>query len=478
MMHHDDAFELDSNSIVGPSPRGSLHAQVSLELGDPAPMDMSEVPESPRPQPGPVTLPPLQQPLKPRPLVTFIISTFNRRDVLMETVDHIGRCGLKEEEHEVIVVDNASTDGTSQAVREKYPMIHLLQQGFNGGPVSKNVAIRSARGRYVVFLDDDSYPMPGSIHRMIKHFEAEPRLGAAVFNVTLPDGTRECSAYPNVFIGCGTGFRRTALEQVGGLPEDFFMQAEEYDLSLRLLAHGYDIKTFEEMHVTHLKSPTSRAGDQVTALDVRNNLVLITRYFPKRWVVPFAKDWLRRYRLIALAKGHEMAYYKGLFAGLWRTMKPSNRRPVDDATFEKLVRINETELRLARATQEHGLKRVLFIDFGKNILPFYLAAKKCGLEVVAIADERLGQHGRRYRRIPIFNDDMCRRFQVDAAIVANLSPVHAAQRRDAWRRYADSPAGSTDTRLVIDLFEDGRYASVTFADRASRGFRQTVAQSA
>jgi len=67
---------------------------------------------------------------------------------------------------------------------------------------------------------------------MMKHFDANPRLGAAVFTITLPDGSRECSAYPNVFIGCGTGFRRTALEQVGGLPADFFMQAEEYDLSL------------------------------------------------------------------------------------------------------------------------------------------------------------------------------------------------------------------------------------------------------
>jgi hypothetical protein len=159
-------------------------------------------------------------------------------------------------------------------------------------------------------------------------------------------------------------------------------------------------------------------------------------------------------------------------------MKPSNRRPVDDATFEKLVRINETELRMARAVQEHGLKRILFIDFGKNILPFYLAAKKCGLEVVAIADERLGQHGRRYRRIPIFDDAMCRRFQFDAAVVSNLSPVHAAQRRNAWR----NPNSGHATRIVIDLFEDDRYAAdrriTSAAGRASRESRQTAARSA
>lgn len=468
-----DAFEIESPLTARPSPRGSLHAAVSLELNqsngfipDPpaAPAPLEIAPEPPPPAPQPVQLPPLKQPLTARPLISLVVSTYNRRDVLLQTMAEIDRCGLKREEYETIVVDNASTDGTSAALRQAYPMIHLLHQEFNAGPVSKNLAIRSARGRYVVFLDDDSYPAPGALQRMMKHFEAEPKLGAAVFTVTLPDGSLECSAYPNVFIGCGTGFRRTALEQVGGLPEDFFMQAEEYDLSLRLLAAGYDIKTFADLHVTHLKSPAARANQRVTALDVRNNLVLITRYFPKKWVVPFARDWLRRYRLIALQKGHELAYYKGLFSGLWRTLRPSNRRPVDAATFEKLVKLNETELRLSRAVQEHGLKRVLFIDFGKNMLPFYLAAKKCGLEIVAIADEKLGPQGHRYRRIPLHSDEMCRRFEFDAAIISNLSPVHAAIRREAWRK--------SITRPIIDLFEDDRYSSVKFAQRAAQGFVQ------
>lgn len=455
-----NTFELNSQNTTGPSPSGSLHAQASITLSQVA-------------DPAPVELPKLSRPLAPRPLVTFVISTFNRRDVLLKTVAEIDRCGLRAEEYETIVVDNASTDGTSAALRQQYPMISLLAQEYNRGPVSKNLAIRSARGRYVVFLDDDSYPLPGSVHRMMQHFDADPKLGAAVFTVTLPDGSRECSAYPNVFIGCGTGFRRRALEQVGGLPEDFFMQAEEYDLSLRLLAAGWEIESFDDLHVNHLKSPQARSSERTTQLDVRNNLVLITRYFPKKWVLPFAKDWLRRYRLIAATNGHEMAYYRGLFAGLTRTLRPANRRPVDDSTFEKLTRTNEIELRLARAKSELNLSKVLFADFGKNMLPYYLAAKKLGLEVVAIADERLGAHGRRYRGIPIFDDATCRRFGFDAVVVSNMSPVHAQQRRDAWRRMV-----SDDSRPVIDLFEDDRYASVTFADRASRGFPRTVARSA
>lgn len=495
-----DSFEIPSQS-TGPTTHGSLHAAASLQLGQPAEPAPSEVaptmmtvratvvPTSPGPsidlsEPStalakvppiePVissrTLPPPSRPLTPRPTVSFIISTFNRKDVVLQTLAQIDNCGLSREEYETLVVDNASTDGTGQALRQAFPLIHLLERDYNQGPVSKNLAIRSARGRYVVFLDDDSFPQPGSVHRMIRHFEADPKLGAACFNVILPDGARECSAYPNVFIGCGTGFRRTVLEQAGGLPEDFFMQAEEYDLSLRILAAGYEIKYFDDIYVTHLKSPTARSSERTTQFDVRNNLVLITRYFPKKWVLPFVKDWLRRYRMIAASKGHELAYFKGMMSGLFRTMRPSNRRPVDEHTFEKLVKLNETEIRLHRAVKEHGLKKILFVDFGKNMLPFYLAAQKLGLEIVAIADERLGAHGRRYRKIPIFNDEMCRRFTFDAAVVSNLSPVHAAQRRDAWRQ--------ADTRLVIDLFEDDRYSTLTFSGRASQGFPQTVAQSA
>jgi GT2 family glycosyltransferase len=447
--------------MIEPTASGAPHASVSLSLEIGAPI------ETPKPTP-----------LRPKPLVSFIISTHNRKDVLLRTLAHIRRCGLRDGDYETLVVDNASTDGTSQAVHREYPMIHLMQQEYNGGPVSKNVAIKGARGRYVIFLDDDSFPAPGSVTRMMHHFDIQPQLGAAVFTITLPDGSRECSAYPNVFIGCGTGFRKRALEQVGGLPDDFFMQAEEYDLSLRLLAGGWDVKPFDDLHVSHLKTPTARSSARTMMLDVRNNLVLIARYFPKRWIVPFARDWLRRYRFIAHSQGHELAYYKGLFCGLWRIMRPGNRRPLDRETFERLVRIDQTHDRLARAKAQHRLERVLFVDFGKNMLPYWMAAKELELEVVAIADAKLAGPKRRYRKIPIVTDVAAAKLDFDAVVISNLSHVHAAQRRSAWRRLL-SP---TRSRVpVIDLFEDERYArgaEVTSAALASRESRRTVARSA
>ena len=215
-----------------------------------------------------------------QPIVSFIISTFNRRDVLLETLARIEQCGLLSMEFEILLVDNASSDGSAKEAATRFPRLRLFPQSVNLGACAKNIALPHARGEYVVFLDDDSFPAPGSITKMIRHFEEDPMLGAAVFTVTLPDGSHECSAYPNVFIGCGAGFRRRALEQVGGLPDDFFMQAEEYVLSLRLMDAGWEVRGFDDMHVTHLKTPGARVSRRSTRLDVRNNLVLIGRHFP------------------------------------------------------------------------------------------------------------------------------------------------------------------------------------------------------
>src|SRR3954463_2456354 len=160
------------------------------------------------------------------PFVSFVISTHNRRDVLLGTLAAVERCGLPAGQFEAIVVDNASTDGTADALAARFPDVRVLREEVNRGPCAKNAALAVTRGEYVVFLDDDSFPTDADcVPRMLRHFEADPRLGAAVCTVTLPDGSRECSAYPGVFIGCGTGFRAAALREVGGLPEDFFMAA-------------------------------------------------------------------------------------------------------------------------------------------------------------------------------------------------------------------------------------------------------------
>lgn len=380
------------------------------------------------------------------PSVSFIIATRNRRDALMRTLCRVDACGLPAGAFETWVVDNASADGTADAVATAHPDVNLIRLDRNAGSCAKNAALPHVAGRHVVFLDDDSHPLPGSIRRMIGHFQREPRLGAAGFDVRLPDGRRECSAYPSVFIGCGVGLRKAAIDQVGGLPDDFGMQAEEYDLSLRLLDAGWHVRTFTDLHVVHEKSPATRCSAEKMRLDVRNNLLLAVRRFPRAWVDLYIQEWTTRYWAIAAASGRRLAAARGLVQGSVRALTHQDVSPVKDRAFESFARIEETRRRVARLVQELNLRRVLLIDWGKNMPAYRMACESAGVRVVAVADPKLA--GRRYRGIPVVGDDDAARVHFDAAVVANLSPAHAEQRLIQWRRRTMRP--------VFDLFEADR----------------------
>ncbi|MGN6506713.1 MAG: glycosyltransferase family 2 protein, partial [Tepidisphaeraceae bacterium] len=90
----------------------------------------------------------------PIPKVSFIISTRNRCGTLLDTLDRVRDCGLSTGEFDVFVVDNASTDGTADRVRETHGWVKLIALTKNKGAVAKNLALPNALGQYVVFLDD------------------------------------------------------------------------------------------------------------------------------------------------------------------------------------------------------------------------------------------------------------------------------------------------------------------------------------
>jgi len=210
------------------------------------------------------------------------------------------------------------------------------------------------------------------------------------------------------------------------------------------------VRTFDDLHVTHLKTPHARISERTMRLDVRNNLTLIRRHFPDRWVMPFAVDWMRRYAAIARAKVLRGAFWRGLSEGALRLTDSSNRRPISDAAFEQFTRVDEIRRRMRAAKARYGLRRVLFVDYGKNILPYWLAARDGGVDVVAVAvaDAALARAARCYHGVPVLHDADALRLKFDGVVVSNLSPVHAAARRQQWRRMSEAP--------VLDLFEPVR----------------------
>jgi hypothetical protein len=130
--------------------------------------------------------------------------------------------------------------------------------------------------------------------------------------------------------------------------------------------------------------------------------------------------------------------------GLGRAITRANRSPVSDDAFETFAKIDAIQDRMRVHQERYGLQRIIFIDWGKNMLPYWLAARACGIDVIAIADRNLASTGMKYRGVSIVDDRTASNFNFDAAIVSNLSPVHARRRREEWRKLTARP--------VIDLF--------------------------
>ncbi|MFQ5490853.1 MAG: glycosyltransferase [Phycisphaerae bacterium] len=366
------------------------------------------------------------------PDVSIILATFNRREITCRTLEKLfGPCAPTVP-YEVLVVDNASTDGTAEAIRASFSQVRLISAPRNLGSCAKSLAVDPAGGRYILFLDDDSYPRPGSVERMIRQFDNHPRLGAAGFRVHLPDGRQECSAFPDVFVGCGVGFRADALREVGGLDPTLFMQAEEYDLSFRLVNAGWQVRTFGDLHVEHLKTPLSRRSERTVYYDIRNNLIVAARYLPDDALDLYRHDWLLRYGWLAAADRRWRPYWRGAVAGWLAGLsdRPKYaRRRLSQPAFETLFRWDQVAAHLQDLAAA-GARRIILADWGKNVLAFYLGAKLAGLTIQAIGDDHFTRPNRHYRNLPILTLDQALNQPCDAVVVANTSPVHAQRTRD------------------------------------------------
>jgi GT2 family glycosyltransferase len=412
--------------------------------------------------------------LSARPSISFVVATYNRGTVLIDCLRRTLACGLPQSQFDIRVVDNASTDDTPAllaAFTGEHGNVHHTRLQKNCGPVAKNIALHQNTADIIVFLDDDAYPQPGAVVQMIRHFQNDPHLGAAVFDVTLPNGAKEASAYPCVFIGAGTAIRGTALREMqsgsaarrpgrGLLPADFFMQAEEYDLSFRLIAAGWTVQRFWDMPLMHLKTPGARIGHRTTRLDVRNNLWLLARYVPEPLAQELAAEWLTRYwRMAELRdaarpnpaqdKSHKAAFLRGAAEGFshWREQRGDGELILSNTSLEHIFKFDAIRTRLARLKDKMGITSIALGDWGKGILSFYRAAVDLGLRMTAIVDDRLAGHEVRYQGIPVIADsDFREHYQnhTDAVVLTTLSSVHASRRSEELERVLHVP--------VINLF--------------------------
>jgi len=223
------------------------------------------------------------------PLVSVIILTWKRLDDLLETIAEVKRGTYKN--IEIIVVDNASFDGTEEIIKKQYPEIRLFCLPENIGIAGYNVGMKEAKGEYIVLLDSDSFPEKDCIEKMVSCFEQTPDLGVAAFDVRNYE-YRNKDIHPadhaghlseiaaTGYNGAGVGIRKECLRNAGYLYEPFFLYMNEQDHSLRILKSGYKIILFPGLIAYHKQSPVGRSNERMAYFYTRNLLWLIWRNFP------------------------------------------------------------------------------------------------------------------------------------------------------------------------------------------------------
>ena len=201
--------------------------------------------------------------------VAVVVASRNRRDELLTT--------LPRHQAPVVLVDNASTDGSVQAVREAQPEVTVIALERNEGAHARTRGVARAGTPFVAFADDDSWWAPGDLGRAVEIMRAHP--GLAVLNARIlvgpeerldpvcaemaasPLGTPADLPGPALlgFVACGALVRSEAFAAVGGFDPVVRFPGEEERLALDLAAAGWGLAYVDSVTVHHHPSPRRQA---------------------------------------------------------------------------------------------------------------------------------------------------------------------------------------------------------------------------
>lgn len=208
--------------------------------------------------------------------------TRNRRDQLLQSLAH--------HSEPVIVVDNASTDGSPEAVEEKFPDVQVIRLPRNRGAAARNIGVAAARTPYVAFADDDSWWAPGALEAAARTLRRRPTLALVAARTLVGPEQRldpVCTAMaesplpelPDVggrvvvgFVACATVVRRDAFLDVGGFDEVVFFPGEEERVALDLTCAGWELAFVPSVTAHH--HPEERTDGTARLRLLRRNAVL------------------------------------------------------------------------------------------------------------------------------------------------------------------------------------------------------------
>jgi len=259
------------------------------------------------------------------PHVSIIIVSFNARGDLERCLESL-HAAPPATPHDIVVVDNGSTDGSAEAAR-RWPSITVIETGSNVGFArANNVGIRAAGGANLLLLNSDTIVPPGAIDRLLAELERHPDV--AVVGPRLVDGSGRAELsfgrmigplnelrqkrlarsgaadelakhrqYPDWVSGACLLVRRADADAVGGLDERYFMYAEDVDFCAAIRARGRRILFTPDVEVVHLRGRSAASAPAATrAAYRRSQLAFYGKHHPG-WA-PLLRLYLRLRRQI------------------------------------------------------------------------------------------------------------------------------------------------------------------------------------
>lgn len=201
--------------------------------------------------------------------ISVVVLTYNRKAEVCHT---LRRMLALPQAVDIIVVDNASTDGTRDLIHSEFPQVRFVGLPRNVGAAARNVGVEMANTPYIAFCDDDSWWADGSLERAVHILDAHPRVAALCARILLGPQEIEdpvCQVLANSplpsaglpgrallgFIACATVVRRAAYLQAGGYEQRFFVGGEEELLSIDLVSNGWNVVYASELTIHHHPSP-------------------------------------------------------------------------------------------------------------------------------------------------------------------------------------------------------------------------------
>jgi GT2 family glycosyltransferase len=368
--------------------------------------------------------------------VSCVILTHNRRDALLRTLRRLDDAAA-----DIVVVDNASEDGTAAAVAQEFPSVTLLRRPRNEGSAARNLGAAHAKREYIVFLDDDSSPLADTLGRSIEYMDANPRTAAVGGRVILPDQTEDAAALPIVLPACAMFVRRCAFEQVGGFSPEFFRQAEEYDLVFRLLRAEWRVERYEDLLYRHEKVAQSRSAPLILQMDLRNNLILVERFLPRDLRRIYRRDWLRRYVALAKHQDHVDALPRAIAgARSWaHRERRCGRSILPPNVIEAVFQLQSQRDMIGAWAEEHDVRRVVVADLSKNIHATLAGCAAAGIEVAAIAENHPAFAGSHHRGLRVVADKEAAKRRADGIVLSTVNPARVGRRLLELKRTFDVP---------------------------------------